>query len=67
MVFHSLTWMKSFPAAQTLYRLIIFGFLGDREVVEYKMNKQKPSFQKRKWKEDGFHELERGHPPLSWA
>lgn len=43
------------------------GFLGDREVVEYKMNKQQPSSQKRKWKEDRFHELERGHPPLSWA
>ena len=53
--------------SQQRFWLIIFGFLGDREVVEYKMNKQKPSSQKRKWKEDGFHELERGHPPLSWA
>ena len=29
------------------------------------MNKQQPSFKKKKkWKEEGFHELERGHPPL---
>lgn len=60
MVFHSLAWMKSFPAAlDTLQTDHLCGFLGGREVVEYKRNKQQPSSQKRKWKEEDLHEPER--------